>query len=55
MSEAQPSHGSDTWDDFVGLEGDDLRELIDGELFAVDVPTKMHEYIAWMLGQYLAA
>ena len=34
-----------TWDDFVALEEDDLRELIDGELVEVEVPTKLHEYI----------
>jgi Uma2 family endonuclease len=34
-----------TWDDFVALEEDDLRELIDGELVEVEVPTLLHEYI----------
>jgi len=32
-----------TWDDFVALDEDDLRELIDGELVEVEVPTKLHE------------
>ena len=32
-----------TWDDFVALEEDDLRELIDGELVEVEVPTFDHE------------
>src|ERR1035441_9426614 len=32
-----------TWDDFIALEEDDLRELIDGELVEVEVPTKLHE------------
>ena len=52
MSEAQPSAGPYTWDDFVALEEDDLRELIDGELVEVEVPTKLHEYIVWMLSGY---
>jgi Uma2 family endonuclease len=34
-----------TWDDFIALEEDDLRELIDGELVEVEVPTDVHEYI----------
>lgn len=34
-----------TWDDFVALDEDDLRELIDGELVEVEVPTGRHEYI----------
>ena len=55
MSEAQTSHGPFTWDDFVALEEDDLRELIDGELVEVEVPTKLHEYIVWVMSHYLAA
>jgi Uma2 family endonuclease len=53
MTEAQTSTGPYTWDDFVALEEDDLRELIDGELVEVEVPTKLHEYIVWMLSGYL--
>jgi Uma2 family endonuclease len=53
MTEAQTSTGPYTWDDFVALEEDDLRELIDGELVEVEVPTKLHEYIVWMLSIYL--
>jgi Uma2 family endonuclease len=34
-----------TWDDFVALEEDDLRELIDGDLVEVEVPTGTHEEI----------
>jgi Uma2 family endonuclease len=33
----------------VALEEDDLRELIDGELVEVEVPTKAHERIAALL------
>ena len=53
MSEAETSTGPYTWDDFVALQEDDLRELIDGELVEVEVPTKLHEYIVWMLSIYL--
>jgi Uma2 family endonuclease len=42
-----------TWDDFVALEEDDLRELIDGELVEVEVPTRTHEEIVALLGYYL--
>ena len=34
-----------TWDDFVALEEDDPRELLDGELVEMDVPTALHEWI----------
>ena len=39
-----------TWDDFIALEEDDLRELIDGELVEVEVPTGRHEQIVIALG-----
>jgi Uma2 family endonuclease len=42
-----------TWDDFVALEDDDLRELIDGELVEVEVPTADHEEIVGWLCFYL--
>jgi Uma2 family endonuclease len=44
-----------TWDDFVALEEDDLRELIDGQLVEVEVPTARHEDIVILLGHFLAA
>ena len=44
-----------TWDDFVALDEDDLRELIDGELLEVEVPTEIHEYIVWRLCAFFAA
>jgi Uma2 family endonuclease len=44
-----------TWDDFVALEEDDLRELIDGEFVEVEVPTGLHEYIVWRLCAALGA
>jgi Uma2 family endonuclease len=42
-----------TWDDFVALDEDDLRELIDGELVEVEVPTLSHETIVGTLVFYL--
>jgi Uma2 family endonuclease len=47
MIEATTSEGRYTWDDFVALDEDDLRELIDGELVEVEAPTKAHERIAF--------
>ena len=34
-----------TWDDFVALPTGDRRELLDGHLFEVEIPTDMHEFI----------
>jgi len=45
--------GGYTWDDFVALDEDDLRELIDGELVEVEVPTEVHEHIVALLGFFL--
>ena len=42
-----------TWDDFIALEEDDLRELIDGELVEVEVPTVSHERVVFKLGGFL--
>jgi Uma2 family endonuclease len=39
------SPGPHTWDDFVALDEDDLRELIDGHLIEIDGPTQLHELI----------
>jgi Uma2 family endonuclease len=48
-----PAAAPYTWDDFVALEEDDPRELIDGELVEVEVPTVKHEEIVIRLGFYL--
>jgi Uma2 family endonuclease len=53
MTEAQTSSGPYTWDDFVALEEDDLRELIDGELVEIEVPTFDHEQLVMVLGYLL--
>ncbi len=55
LSDVTPEPGPHTWDEFIALDEDDLRELIDGELVEVEVPTKLHEYIVWMLSHYLAS
>jgi Uma2 family endonuclease len=49
----QAPGASYTWDDFIALEEDDLRELIDGELVEVEVPTRSHEKIVMRLGSAL--
>jgi Uma2 family endonuclease len=53
MTEAQTSTGPYTWDDFIALEEDDLRELIDGELVEVEEPTFTHEQLVMTLGYLL--
>jgi len=50
-----PQPGPHTWDEFVALEDDDRRELIDGELLEVEVPLDIHEYIVCLLGYFLSA
>jgi Uma2 family endonuclease len=42
-----------TWDDFVALPEDDRRELIDGELVEVEVPTKWHENMVALLAFFV--
>lgn len=38
------------WEDFLSLDEDDLRELIDGHLLELEVPTKIHEWIVtWLV------
>jgi Uma2 family endonuclease len=41
--------GPFTWTDFLGLDDDDGRELIDGYLLEVDVPTQLHQYIVGVI------
>lgn len=52
-TEATP--GPYTWDDFVALGDEDLRELFDGHLLEVDVPTLPHESILATLIYFLGA
>ena len=44
-SEPRVAEGPHTWDDLVALPEDDRRELIDGWLVEVEVPTEAHEYV----------
>lgn len=43
------------WQEFIALPDDDRRELIDGELIEVEVPTFEHENIVAAVIQYLRA
>ena len=52
MPAATPQY---TWDDFIALEEDDRRELIDGELVEVEVPNLQHEQIVAALCYWLTA
>lgn len=45
MAERAEAVGPYTWSEFIELEEDDLRELIDGQLVEIEVPTKTHERI----------
>ncbi len=42
-----------TWKDFLALPDDDRRELIEGRLMELEVPTQLHEHIVAMLIYYL--
>jgi len=42
-----------TWDDFILLDDEDKRELIDGCLVEVEVPTSEHEAFVVALASYL--
>jgi len=44
-----------TWDDFIALDDEDRRELIDGELVEIEVPTFVHEEIVAGLVYFLRA
>jgi hypothetical protein len=57
MTDAARSSSSKrySWDDFLTLDDDDRRELIDGELVEVEVPNKSHEHIVSTLSFFLTA
>jgi Uma2 family endonuclease len=41
--------GPYTWEDFIALDEDDLRELVDGQLVEIEVPKRPHEHAVAML------
>jgi Uma2 family endonuclease len=45
----EPLTGPYGWEDFIHLDEDDLRELIDGHLVEVEVPTYLHEHVVTTL------
>lgn len=56
MSEAvEPGSlgGGATWTEFVELDERDRRELIDGALLEVEVPSELHEYVVAALAYFL--
>ena len=40
-----PAEALHCWEDFIALDEDDLRELVDGRLVEIEVPTGLHERI----------
>ncbi len=56
MSEPAPRLTPEvTWEDFQALPEDDRRELVDGELLELEVPTWLHEHIVIRLAYFLTA
>ena len=55
QAHVEASPGPYTWDDFVALDDEDKRELIDGHLLEVEVPTLSHETIVATLIYFLSA
>ncbi len=47
------SAGPYRWEDFLALDEDDLRELVDGQLLELEVPTTIHAWIVSLLVTYL--
>jgi Uma2 family endonuclease len=53
---AAVAHREFTWEDFIAIEDeDDLRELVDGELLEIEVPTDLHEHITAMLVVFIGS
>ena len=48
-----PAEAPSRWEDFVALDEDDLRELVDGRLVEIEVPTGLHEWIVVEVGRHL--
>ncbi|MDV2687756.1 hypothetical protein RYX56_25745, partial [Alkalihalophilus lindianensis] len=42
--------GPHRWEDFLSLDDDDRRELIDGHFLEIEVPNEFHEWIVtWLV------
>jgi Uma2 family endonuclease len=52
-TEPRTDPGPYTWSDFIALEEDDPRELLDGELLEIEVPNWDHERIVAALITFL--
>ena len=62
MAHTSPMHvdvptpsGPFTWDDFLALDDEDRRELVDGELVEIEMPSYVHERIVALLVGFLHA
>lgn len=55
MQPSSAGGATHSWSDFLGLDEDDGRELIEGCLVEVDLPTRLHEWIVGVLYSYLFA
>jgi Uma2 family endonuclease len=53
-TEPRTDPGPYTWSDFIALEEDDPRELLDGELLEIEVPNWDHERIVAALITFLS-
>ena len=42
--------GPHRWPDFLALDEDDLRELVDGHFLEIEVPNELHEWVVtWLV------
>lgn len=55
MARALAAQSRHRWSDFVALPEDDRRELVDGRLVEVEMPTKWHERMCAKLMLWLGA
>jgi Uma2 family endonuclease len=55
MARAVATQSRHRWSDFVALPEDDRRELVDGRLVEVEMPTKWHEVMCAKLMLWLGA
>jgi Uma2 family endonuclease len=53
MRHAAAQQANYRWSDFIALPDDDRRELIDGRLEELDLPTKLHERVIALLSFWL--